>query len=145
MAPVVVPAAGPDPCPFCQLDRDRLVFEAPLIRAIWDKFPVSPGHLLLVPRRHVALWPDLAAAERHALADGITDAQSLLEARLAPDGFTVGVNHGVAGGQTVPHLHVHVIPRFSGDMPDPTGGVRHVIPARANYRKHALAEGDAGV
>ncbi len=131
---VVVPAAGLDPCPFCRPDPDRLVFEAPLIRAVWDKYPAAPGHLLLVPRRHVALWPDLTPAERQALADAIADAQRLLEARSSPDGFTIGINHGVAGGQTVPHLHIHVIPRRSGDVPDPTGGVRHVIPARGNYR-----------
>lgn len=136
----VVPAADPGPCPFCQPDLGRLVFETPLVRAVWDKYPAVPGHLLLVPRRHVAMWSDLTAAERHALADAIADAQELLEARDSPDGFTIGINHGVAAGQTVPHLHIHVIPRHSGDVPDPTGGVRHVIPARGNYR--ALAATD---
>lgn len=103
------------------------------VRAIWDKYPAAPGHLLLVPLRHVALWSDLTPEERRALTGAIEPARRLIEAEHAPDGLTIGLNHGVAAGQTVPHLHLHLIPRFVGDVLDPTGGVRHVIPARGRY------------
>lgn len=121
------------PCPFCRPDPGRVFFESDLVFGIWDAFAVSDGHALVVNRRHVASWFETTPAERAALTEGIAAAREAILRTHAPDGFNVGINVGAAAGQTIPHLHVHVIPRYAGDVPDPRGGVRHVIPARGNY------------
>ena len=104
-----------------------------MILGLWDGFPVSPGHALLVPRRHVATWFDTTDSERAELLAGIEHARQAIERQHAPAGFNVGMNLGEAAGQTVPHLHVHVIPRYKGDVEDPRGGVRWVVPTKAAY------------
>ena len=102
--------------------------------AIHDGYPVSPGHALVVPRRLIATWFEASTEERQAIFDLVDEVKRLLDARTpAPDGYNIGINCGEAAGQTVMHLHVHVIPRYRGDVPDPTGGVRHVIPGKGNY------------
>ncbi|MCY3006965.1 MAG: DEAD/DEAH box helicase family protein [Planctomycetota bacterium] len=124
-------------CPFCQLDDQRILFRHTLgsssVVALWDQYPVSDGHLLLVPERHTPTWFDATAQEQQALTSAIEIAKTYIEARHQPHGYNIGINVGTAAGQTVPHLHVHLIPRYSGDVPDPRGGVRHVIPQLANY------------
>lgn len=122
------------PCPFCNIDPARLLHESPLVRILRDGFPVSPGHLLLVPRRHIESWFDATPEEQQALTATIAIARSLVEQELQPDGYNIGMNLGRAAGQSVMHLHVHVIPRYRGDVPNPRGGVRHVIPGKADYR-----------
>ena len=109
----------PAQCPFCFPAEDRIAFEDRLTRALWDAFPVSEGHLLLVPRRHVPTWFDATAEERAALTAGIDRGRELIASRHRPDGFNIGINVGEAAGQTVFHLHVHLIPRYKGDVPDP--------------------------
>jgi diadenosine tetraphosphate (Ap4A) HIT family hydrolase/HKD family nuclease len=103
--------------------------------AIFDGFPVSPGHVLVTTRRIVETWFDATEAEQAALMALVKEVRHLLDLRLEPkpDGYNVGFNSGSAAGQTVPHVHIHVIPRYLGDMPDPRGGVRHVIPNKGNY------------
>jgi superfamily II DNA or RNA helicase/diadenosine tetraphosphate (Ap4A) HIT family hydrolase/HKD family nuclease len=103
--------------------------------AIFDGFPVSPGHVLVTTRRIVETWFDATDEEQAALMALVKEAKRLLDIQLAPqpDGYNVGFNSGAASGQTVPHVHIHVIPRYRGDMPDPRGGVRHVIPGKGNY------------
>ncbi len=123
----------PDNCPFCLPSEERVAFVTSHAKGIWDAFPVTEGHLLIVPHRHVSTWSSLAASEKAAMLDGITWAQNFLSERFSPDGFNVGFNEGAAGGQTIPHFHIHVIPRRAGDMADPRGGVRHVIPHKGNY------------
>ncbi len=123
------------PCPFCLPDPDRVAFVGPLVKAIRDAFPVTEGHLLITPHRHVAVWRDLHPTEQQALIAALDQARALLDADHAPDGYNVGFNEGPAAGQTIPHFHLHIIPRRNGDMDDPRGGVRHVIPARGNYLK----------
>lgn len=100
---------------------------------LWDAFPLAPGHALLVTRRHVADWFDATDAERVALVRALDVARAIVVESYAPDGFNIGVNVGAAGGQTVPHLHVHLVPRTRGDVPDPRGGVRWVLPGSAAY------------
>jgi superfamily II DNA or RNA helicase/diadenosine tetraphosphate (Ap4A) HIT family hydrolase/HKD family nuclease len=130
-------------CPFCAVSRDRVFHESELVVALWDAYPVSPGHALLVPRRHVPDWFAATPQEQASLVAAINVARERILELYHPDGFNIGVNIGEAAGQTVFHLHVHVIPRYSGDVPDPRGGVRHVIPARANYLLTPLpAEGN---
>ncbi len=122
-----------DACPFCTLDPSRVVFENDLVIAIQDGFPSSPGHLLLVPRRHVADWFEATDDERMALTEATVDARAFILEHHQPEGFNIGINAGEAAGQTVMHLHVHVIPRYSGDIPDPRGGIRWVVPDTAAY------------
>lgn len=101
--------------------------------AISDRFPVNPGHSLVVPRRLISSWWELGGDERDDLWDLVDEVKVLLDARHSPDGYNVGFNAGVAAGQTVEHLHIHVIPRYAGDVADPRGGIRWVIPEKANY------------
>lgn len=108
-------------------DVDELVF------AMWDGFPVSPGHALIVPRRHVATWFEATAEEQRCLMNGVTAAKRVIDDKRRPAGYNIGINVGGAAGQTVSHLHVHVIPRYTGDVTDPRGGVRNVIPGKGNY------------
>src|SRR5581483_6590276 len=104
--------------------------------AIRDRYPVSAGHTLVITRRVVATWFDATEDERAAIFELVDEVKRKLDTGTpTPDGYNVGFNAGEAAGQTVPHLHVHVIPRYRGDGPDPRGGVRHVIPARGNYRR----------
>ena len=109
--------------------------------AIRDAFPVSPGHSLVIPRRVVATWWDATIDEQHAIIDLLDAIKRRVDAEFAPDGYNIGVNAGEAAGQTVPHLHVHLIPRYDGDMDDPRGGVRHVIPGMGNYLAPPIESG----
>lgn len=126
-------------CPFCNPEASRIFIETDLILGLWDGFPVSPGHALLVPRRHVTDWFQASPAEHAALIAAIGEARVSIEAQAnrqgqpMPDGYNVGFNAGVAAGQTVFHLHVHVIPRYLGDAENPRGGIRGVIPGKATY------------
>lgn len=123
----------PGTCPFCEVEPDRKLAEGDLTISIRDAFPVSPGHTLVVPRRHVASFFDLTEAEQAAVLRAVGEARAVLDGELHPDGFNIGINVGVAAGQTVMHAHVHVSPRFVGDAEDPRGGVRHCIPGRGYY------------
>jgi len=116
-------------CPFCALATgiDALVF------TIRDANPVSPGHTLVIPRRHFESIGDATEDEERAFLGELRATRRALRALLAPDGFNVGVNDGAAAGQTVPHAHVHVIPRFLGDVSDPRGGVRHCVVGKGFY------------
>jgi diadenosine tetraphosphate (Ap4A) HIT family hydrolase len=101
--------------------------------ALADGFPVSTGHMLVVPTRHQPDFFALSAEEQADVWGLVAQVRRELERQLAPDGFTVGLNDGVAAGQTIDHAHVHVIPRSAGDVPDPRGGVRWVLPSKAAY------------
>jgi len=121
------------PCPLCAaVNRDVLAANEHAV-AFLDAFPVSPGHALVVSRRHVGSLFDLTPAEQAALWALAPTVRGILDERHSPDGYNVGVNVGSAAGQTVGHVHVHVIPRYAGDVPDPRGGVRWVLPERADY------------
>lgn len=120
-------------CPFCRPDEQRVFFRSDLVLGLWDGFPVSPGHALLMTRRHVADWFDATADEQQALTLAIAEVKREIDKAHRPDGYNVGFNAGEAAGQTVFHLHVHVIPRYTGDTPEPRGGVRGVIPGKAGY------------
>lgn len=102
--------------------------------AIADNFPVSDGHTLIIPRRHVATLFEATDEERLALFALVDEVKLNLDVSHAPDGYNIGINSGEAAGQTIDHLHIHVIPRYSGDVADPVGGVRGVVPGKANYK-----------
>lgn len=132
-------------CPFCAPDASRIFHAGPLTLALWDAFPLNQGHALLVPKRHVATWFEATADEQTELLAAVQLARQEIESRHAPDGYNIGINIGEAAGQTVNHLHVHVIPRYDGDVDDPRGGVRHVIPERANYLATGSSTADPAV
>jgi diadenosine tetraphosphate (Ap4A) HIT family hydrolase len=120
-------------CPFCDVSLLRIVAENEFGFAIRDGFPISPGHTLIIVRRHVGLFFELSMSERLALLELLDDQKLVLDRELRPVAYNIGINDGAAAGQTVPHLHVHLIPRYLGDVPDPRGGVRWVLPGRAKY------------
>ena len=124
----------PTGSPFLERDPRDWVASNGLAFAIRDAFPVSPGHTLVVPRRLIGSWFEATAEERAAIFELVDVVRRRLDASdNPPQGYNIGINVGAVAGQTVPHLHVHVIPRYSGDVADPRGGVRHVIPGKGNY------------
>jgi diadenosine tetraphosphate (Ap4A) HIT family hydrolase len=120
-------------CPFCTLPPARILQANDQAVVIQDAFPVSRGHTLVLPRRHVGSFFDLEPAERDAMFKLLEEARRDLDQTLHPDGYNIGINDGPAAGQTVPHLHLHLIPRYKGDQADPRGGVRWIFPERADY------------
>ena len=126
----------PGACPFCDVEPGRIVAQTPLTLTLRDAFPVSPGHTLIVPKRHVADLFDATDAEAAEVWQAMRNAAAELTKRYHPDGFNVGVNVGSAAGQTVMHLHLHLIPRYAGDHADPRGGIRRIFPELADYWSH---------
>ena len=114
-------------CPFCEPSGETVLYNDGLIRILVDSYPASRGHLLVVPARHVERWEELREEEKLALIRGMELAMAKLREVLKPDAFNVGMNLGRAAGQTVPHLHLHVIPRWEGDCKSPRGGVRKAV------------------
>ena len=121
------------PCPFCTLPDERVIDQNDHGLVIRDGFPISPGHTLIIPKRHTGSFFDLTEAERSDLLLLLDKAKLDLENEFKPDGYNIGINDGPAAGQTVPHLHIHLIPRYAGDRADPRGGVRWIIPEKADY------------
>jgi len=121
------------PCPFCTLPDERVIDQNDHGLVIRDGFPISPGHTLIIPLKHTGSFFDLTEAERSDLLLLLDKAKLDLENEFKPDGYNIGINDGPAAGQTVPHLHIHLIPRYAGDRVDPRGGVRWIIPEKADY------------
>ncbi len=115
------------PCPFCTMPPERITVRNDLAFATWDIHPVTKGHTLVVPFRHVASYFDTTPEEKAALLDVISRAREFLDARYHPDGYNIGVNVGEAAGQAVMHVHFHMIPRYRGDSGHRGTGLRHVI------------------
>lgn len=121
------------PCPFCTLLNERIVEENKYALWIYDGFPVSEGHSLIIPKRHVGSFFDISQEERLDMLELLDKAKFAIEKMHSPDGFNIGINDGPAAGQTVSHLHMHLIPRYIGDVGDARGGVRWIIPEKADY------------
>ncbi len=111
-------------CIFCDLRVKRIELENELAIAIYDKYPVNEGHMLIVPKRHFANFFEATEAEILAIYDLLREARGFLDEKYNPDGYNIGVNINEAAGQTVMHLHIHLIPRYQGDIDDPRGGIR---------------------
>ena len=120
-------------CPFCTLPPERIIDSNNLALVIRDGYPISLGHTLIIPKRHIGSWFEIAQAEQQALLDLLAKAKAVLETEFKPDGYNIGINDGPPAGQTVPHLHMHLIPRYKGDLEDPRGGVRWIISEKAKY------------
>lgn len=127
-------------CVFCQRERLEVIAENKLALAFNDGCPVSKGHTLVIPKRHVDNF-FLASPEEHsAIVELIHEVKHILQDKFSPDGYNIGANVGPAAGQTVFHFHMHIIPRYRGDVPDPRGGVRKVLPCRSYHPECNKAE-----
>ena len=131
MPEMTTPSSGN--CPFCEMPSERIIDSNSTGFVIRDGFPVSEGHTLVIPRRHVGSLFELSSEELVEINALLFAAKVEIDRELSPDGYNVGINDGAAAGQTVPHLHVHLIPRYAGDRADPRGGVRWIIPEKADY------------
>ena len=123
-----------NPCLFCT-DPRRVSQQNELAFSARDTYEVSPGHTLVIPRRHVASFFDLTPEEINACMELISAERQRLDEEFNPDAYNIGVNVGPAAGQSIFHAHIHVIPRYQGDVENPQGGVRHVIPGKAHYQR----------
>ena len=121
--------------PFYPIEPDRVILEGANCLAFFDRYPVSEGHALVIPHRPVLSLYELDEKMQAELWDTVRRVRAILDERFHPAGFNIGVNDGHAAGQTIPHAHIHVIPRYAGDVPDPRGGIRWVIPEKARYWK----------
>ena len=120
-------------CSFC--GDPEIVIENELAFAHYDSYPVNPGHCLIIPRRHVAEYFQATAEEKTAIWALVDEMKTTIDREYNPDGYNVGVNVGETAGQSVPHIHIHMIPRYTGDVENPRGGVRGVIPHKQKYVK----------
>ena len=122
-------------CPFCTLPAERIVSETQFALVIRYGFPISPGHTQVIPKRHVGSFFELTSEEQKEMFELLKQSKEELDKEFQPDAYNIGINDGAAAGQTVPHVHMHLIPRFKGDRSDPRGGVRWIIPEKADYWK----------
>ena len=120
-------------CPFCNPVADDIVAKNDLCYARWDGYPVSKGHLLVIPFRHMADYFSLTVEEKQSVLALVDECKKVIEENLSPAGYNIGFNVGTAAGQTVMHCHCHVIPRYVGDVRDARGGVRGVVPGKRGY------------
>jgi diadenosine tetraphosphate (Ap4A) HIT family hydrolase len=121
-------------CPFCNPNSERkVIIENETEFAIYDKFPVNQGHALIIPKRHVSNYFDLSNEEQNACFLLLNKVKAIISEKFNPEGFNIGVNVGEVAGQTVHHVHIHLIPRYKGDVVNPRGGVRGVIPSKQSY------------
>ena len=121
-------------CVFCgDIEKDRVLFETTQWIAMYDKYPVSKGHVLLIPKEHYETFFDLPEQLTNSIQYWIKHIKNILDNKYHPSGYNIGVNCGNSAGQTVMHCHIHIIPRYDGDVEDPRGGVRGVIPSKQKY------------
>ena len=124
---------SPVKCPFCNPIAEDIVARNDLCYALWDRFPASRGHLLVIPFRHEPDFFSLSVEDKQAVLALVDVGKGLIEENFQPAGYNIGINVGEAAGQTVMHCHCHVIPRYAGDVRDPRGGVRRVVPKKKEF------------
>ena len=125
-------------CFFCEFQKEeniKRIIDNRYFYSMYDYNPVSRGHCLIVPKRHIESFFELEKHELESMYELIKETRELIKKKYNPDGFNIGVNNGKAAGQTVFHLHIHLIPRYNGDVENPVGGVRNVIPEKGDYTK----------
>jgi diadenosine tetraphosphate (Ap4A) HIT family hydrolase len=123
-------------CLFCQFEdptKNTIIEESELAYSRWDNFPASDGHAEVVPKRHIESYFDLTEEEVLSIHGLAIATKHVIDERYNPDGYNIGVNDGEAAGRTVHHVHLHLIPRYVGDVPEPRGGIRHIIPGKGSY------------
>jgi diadenosine tetraphosphate (Ap4A) HIT family hydrolase len=122
-------------CLFCELKtkEKNIIYQDKLVYCIYDNFPVGKGHILVITKRHISDYFKATQAEITAIDKALRHCKELLDKNYQPTGYNIGVNNGVSAGQTIMHLHVHLIPRYDNDCKNPHGGVRGVIPEKQAY------------
>ena len=120
-------------CIFCNYSKEDYIAENELVFAVYDKFPVNEGHILVIPKRHFENYFDATEEEIIAIFELTKECRNILERKYNPDGYNIGVNVNYAGGQTIMHLHQHIIPRYEGDVENPRGGLRKLKPNLVEY------------
>ncbi len=121
-------------CPFCLNNlTSEIILENNFSYAIYDKFPVSKGHILIIPKNHNSNYFDLSLEEQKECLILLNNAKKIIDKEFKPDGYNIGINVNKDAGQTIWHAHIHLIPRYGGDVEEPRGGVRGVIPSKRNY------------
>jgi diadenosine tetraphosphate (Ap4A) HIT family hydrolase len=121
-------------CIFCdKINKDNVLFETSERTAFFDEHPVSKGHTLLIPKKHFETYFDLPNSYTKTIDLAIKDLKKILDEKFHPDGYNIGFNCGETAGQSIMHFHIHIIPRYNGDVENPRGGIRGVIPAKQNY------------
>ena len=123
-------------CIFCDIVREnnaRIINQNNLAIVIRDGYPISEGHTLVIPKRHISSFFEVTEEEQKAILKLINQEKEKLDLEFSPDAYNIGINDGEAAGQTVPHLHIHLIPRYQGDVEEPRGGVRWLFPDKADY------------
>jgi diadenosine tetraphosphate (Ap4A) HIT family hydrolase len=118
---------------FLNISPNYFLFEDDFFFVIKDRYPVSPGHSLIISKRIVTDFFELTSNEQERLIQAINKTKELIENDFNPDGYNIGMNCGAAAGQTVFHFHCHIIPRYKGDVENPRGGVRNVILGKGDY------------
>ncbi len=127
-------------CPFCSR-HDKIILENDLAFVTYDTYPASPGHCLITPHRHIAEYFDATREEKQAIWDLVDEMKPIVDRDFKPDAYNIGINIGSVAGQSVPHIHVHMIPRYKGDVENPKGGVRGVIPHKQKYVRKPRTQG----
>ena len=123
-------------CPFCKPEiSNEYIAESETCFAVFDKFPVNNGHVLIIPKRHISNYFDLSLPEQSDCWKLINEVKNIIQSKYNPDGFNIGININKSAGQTIWHVHIHLIPRYDGDVINPTGGIRNIIPGKGNYLK----------
>ncbi len=120
-------------CPFCQPEKLKLAAENLLAFAVYDLYPVNLGHCLIIPKRHVSSFFELMPEEVQACFELLQQMKNQIDSIHGPVTYNIGINDGPDAGQSIPHVHIHLIPRYKGDSADPRGGVRLIFPERAIY------------
>lgn len=127
-------------CLFCK--PEGVIVENNFVYGKFDKFPVTKGHALVIPKRHVLSFFELREEELQELYDALCRLKEKIDKEHHPDGYNVGINDGEAAGRTIHHLHVHLIPRYKGDVEAPAGGVRHIVPGKGSCQREDTAARD---
>lgn len=120
-------------CPFCNISKNRILFENEKAFAIFDQYPVSPGHTLIISKSHYVNYFELPKSEQVLCWNLVNTIKENIEEVYSPDGYNIGININESAGQTINHVHIHIIPRYKGDEINPEGGVRGVIPGKKSY------------
>jgi diadenosine tetraphosphate (Ap4A) HIT family hydrolase len=121
-------------CPFCNPDEEKILWKDEYVYVVRDMFPVSPSHSLIIPFRHFSSIFEATQDELASITRALSARRDQLSKTLSVGGYNIGLNEGLAAGQTIPHVHIHLIPRYDRDVPDPRGGIRGVIPEKRIYR-----------